>query len=67
MRAASTYFQKPDRREATCRAPGAPVLPRGQVVLQPVYYADLGHCLVPLRWKNLAQDVKSCLLANVHA
>eukprot|EP00969_Alexandrium_andersonii_P141991 6277633-Alexandrium_andersonii.AAC.1 len=53
MRVASTYFQKPDRHKATYRAPGAPVPPRSQTVLQPAYYADLDHCLVPQCWKNL--------------
>eukprot|EP00969_Alexandrium_andersonii_P139650 6177866-Alexandrium_andersonii.AAC.1 len=67
MRAAPTYFQRPDRRKATYRALGTPALPRGQTVLQPACYADLGHCLVPLRWKNLVQDVTSCIRANIRA
>eukprot|EP00969_Alexandrium_andersonii_P365545 15466470-Alexandrium_andersonii.AAC.1 len=57
MRVASTYFQKPDRLKVTYRAPGTPVLPEGQVTLQPAYYADLDHCLVPIRWQGLVVDI----------
>ena len=61
----NTWFEHPAGRQVTYHAPGVDHLPSTNDVWDPVQFAQLDLCLVPMRWRNACLNIFSQPRANL--
>ena len=61
----NTWFEHPAGRHVTYHAPGVDHLPSTNDMWDPVQFAQLDLCLVPMRWRNACLNIFSQLRANL--